>query len=118
MDNPNILFITHVTVYLSPKYILFHNILISHMGLFVQCHYLRWILSLMGQKTASWCLTSFQFLAYDTSELIKVHVVFIFLPKIVHWNDQNFTLNLSGKWHDVRHHKWAIKLRIGLIDTR
>ncbi len=32
-------------------------------------------------KTASWCLISFQFLAYGTSKLIKMNVVFIFSPK-------------------------------------
>ncbi len=55
----------------------------------------------MGQKTASWCLTSFQFLAYDTSKLIKVRVVLIFSPKIVHWSDQNYTLEWIKVGNDM-----------------
>ena len=52
----------------------------------------RSILSLMGQKTISWCLTSFLFLAYNTSKLTKPHVVVIFFSKIFHWGGQNYTL--------------------------
>ena len=46
----------------------------------------------MGQKIISWCLTSFLFLAYNTSKLLKAHVVVVFFPKIVHWGGLNYTL--------------------------
>ncbi len=61
----------------------------------------RPILSLMGQKIASCCLTSLQFLAYETSKLIKVHVVVIFSPKIFHRGDQNYTLALIKVANDM-----------------
>ena len=61
----------------------------------------RPILTLMGQKTISWCLTSFHFLAYDLSTLIKVHVVFIFLSKIWHCGGQNSTLEWIKVGNDM-----------------
>ncbi len=61
----------------------------------------RPILSLIGQKTISWCLTSFQFLAYDTSKSTKVCVVFIFFIKILHWSSQKYTLEWIKVGNDM-----------------
>ena len=63
---------------------------LGSLGLWEVPH--RSILSLMGQKTISWCLTSFLFLAYGTSKLMKAHVVVIFFPEIFHRGGQNYNL--------------------------